>query len=478
MSKKEGQMGGSLLITEVNGKRLTQPLVIYGTPKLAYPYQSTEAAEFLDFSQFTDASSCYFGNKWDGTNVLFFRYADADGNEFISAKTKGTAFLSDSQHGAFLTLTMRAMKLRKALSSITPKNLPLLLKQFGDARLQSKSFELCGTDEPHLVAYDFAVELKPLFLTYNDGSIAPAVNENPEDVGPVPFNAATLAKECRSMQASMLQSNEAFRAKKGLPHRYERAHFAVEGRVLYLLDANGRLLKRTMYKVKPSDVEEVHWASFDSTMHGRVREAVEKLRLREKSLSNVTMQEELDMGPKGLLQCVHSVPDKYVTEWARFGKEVMVYATRLGGAVPLVADDKRRVMFVCGQGESAAATQLAAEGWVVLVADSDAPHALLAALKKGSECKVVVCAARTAKSRAPWLRVTQELGVLRVESASFAQSDKGPSKREGFSLILVNQEPYRGQKAEDLLALFAATKFKDSTHTTTTTYNADGEVKP
>lgn len=88
-------MGGSLLITEVNNKRLATPLVIYGTPKLAYPYRSTEATEYVDFASFASAKACFFGNKWNGTNILFFRYTDADGNVFVSAKTKGTAFLSD-----------------------------------------------------------------------------------------------------------------------------------------------------------------------------------------------------------------------------------------------------------------------------------------------------------------------------------------------------------------------------------------------
>ena len=95
MSRKEGPTGGSLLITEVNGKRMPQPLLIYGTPKLVYPYRSTEATDFLDFATIADARSCFFGNKWDGTNVLFFRYTDADGNVFISGKTKGSAFLND-----------------------------------------------------------------------------------------------------------------------------------------------------------------------------------------------------------------------------------------------------------------------------------------------------------------------------------------------------------------------------------------------
>ena len=53
------------------------------------------------------------------------------------------------------------------------------------------------------------------------------------------------------MQQKMLSENEAYRAKKGLTHKYERGHFIVEGRVLYLLDDKGRLLNRTMYKCAP-----------------------------------------------------------------------------------------------------------------------------------------------------------------------------------------------------------------------------------
>ena len=97
-------------------------------------------------------------------------------------------------------------------------------------------------------------------VTYADGSIAPVAGENAEDVGPVPFKPATLAEECKSMQQKMLQVNEAFRAKRNLPHRYERGHFAVEGRVMYLLDEKGRLLNRTMYKyvIQPSTRQYAH----------------------------------------------------------------------------------------------------------------------------------------------------------------------------------------------------------------------------
>lgn len=179
MSRKEGPMGGSLLITEVNGKRLAEPQLIYGTPKLAYPYRSTEATDYVDFASFSAAKMCFFGNKWNGTNILFFKYKDADGNAFISGKTKGSAFLSDcmplisssllnfivlAQYGAFLSLTTRALKLRKVAGALIVRNLPPLLRHLASPDVQSKSFELCGTEEPHLVAYDFPLELKPLYI--------------------------------------------------------------------------------------------------------------------------------------------------------------------------------------------------------------------------------------------------------------------------------------------------------------------------
>lgn len=39
----------------------------------------------------------------------------------------------------------------------------------------------------------------------------------------------------------------------------------------------------------------MHWGNFDSNMQGRVKEAVEKIALREKTLDASSLQEELDM---------------------------------------------------------------------------------------------------------------------------------------------------------------------------------------
>lgn len=55
----------------------------------------------------------------------------------------------------------------------------------------------------------------------------------------------------------MLVMNQEYRKEHKLEAKYEHNHFIVEGKVLYLLDEKGSLINRTMYKIKPSDIEEV-----------------------------------------------------------------------------------------------------------------------------------------------------------------------------------------------------------------------------
>lgn len=96
--------------------------------------------------------------------------------------------------------------------------------------------------------------------------------------------------------------------------QYEYNHFENEGRVLYILNKHGYVTPhRTMYKIKPRDVEEVHWETFDSVRRGQVEEAVRKIKLRNKSLTEQALREELDMQGK---------------EWGKFGRQVMSHARK------------------------------------------------------------------------------------------------------------------------------------------------------
>eukprot|EP00761_Pharyngomonas_kirbyi_P012468 gb/GECH01012495.1/.p1 GENE.gb/GECH01012495.1/~~gb/GECH01012495.1/.p1 ORF type:complete len:552 (+),score=109.91 gb/GECH01012495.1/:1-1656(+) len=393
--KRGGSFDGSLYITHVNGESTSnnKSNVIYGTPKLAYPYNG-----FGDFTwrSFPDPVQQYvLSNKWNGMNVLFFRYYDAAGTPFISAKSKGTPFLHNGSFGLFVNLTFAALGLidiNTAVSLDAPlRSLPdapssapdhpaigavpditvdlqrhpppLLQRLATDLSLQSMTCELCGDREPHLVAYDFEIRLVPLFATDPSGRISPVLDpgagglakdghdphgsgddHNTCIMGPWDWERESVIQRCQHLQQEDRQRNEAFRRERGLSHRYEYRHFATEGRVLYPLDREGYVVDRTMYKVKPRDIEEVHWGSWDESMAARVDEAVDKMRQREREMTEEVLREELDMGPK---------------EWGRYGSDVLFhvrYVRRVPGMAP--EHDERIAVLVCGVDASVSTNEL------------------------------------------------------------------------------------------------------------------------
>lgn len=326
LCREKGLMQGSLLITHVNGVTVT-PQQIYGTPKLAYPYINDNSRKFKDLSGYKYAA---FMEKWNGMNVLFYQYMDAEGRAFITAKSKGTAFLNDSEVGNFLTLTKAAL---------TEEVQNGLFEVFTFGGVSAVSFELCGIKEPHLVKYDFDICLKPLFYILPDGNIRPHVA--PKDM----LENVDIVALCKEHQQNDLNTNNAYRTEHGLPHRYEYEHFAVEGKVLFLMDENYNVIDRTLYKVKPLDIEEVHWQTFNNTMQGRVKEALLKIKAENSPVCEDTLRTELDMGPK---------------EWNKFGRAVMAYLKESE------ANIARMVVLVGlpGSGKSTVAKELEKHGFV------------------------------------------------------------------------------------------------------------------
>lgn len=389
--RKKGPMQGSLFITHVHGVRCESQLV-YGTPKLEYPYENTNSKKFMQL----DADQVYIAEKWNGMNVAFYKYFDAHGNIYITAKSKGTPFLADGDFGNFLTLTREALNFNgEYMTEDLHPDLMLLL----DEDIQSISFELCGRKEPHLVKYNFDLALKPLFVTFNDGNIKPY--QDPASGAMI--SNQNIEQSCKKLQAADLQTNQQYRAQNGLPHRYEYEHFAVEGKVLYLLDSEGYLKDRTMYKIKPSDIEEVHWQSFDKTMQGRVREAVKKIETAEEKVTEATLQQELDMGPK---------------EWSRFGRSVMQYYDILQKQDE---EDNREVIVLVGlpcSGKSTVAEKLVAKGYSRICQDelgsrNKCKGAMVEAVKKGN--KVIIDRVNfDRQQRASWIDLAHKLGVMNV----------------------------------------------------------------
>ena len=96
--------------------------------------------------------------------------------------------------------------------------------------------------------------------------------------------------------------------------RYEHDHFITEGKVLYLLDDKDVVVGRTLYKIKPRDIEEVHWGTFDEIMKARIEDAMKKMNVREIQPSWENLRSEMDMREK---------------EWSKFSKQVEEYMLSL-----------------------------------------------------------------------------------------------------------------------------------------------------
>jgi hypothetical protein len=78
------------------------------------------------------------------TNVLFYKYKDTTGKTFITAKSKGSTFIHNTEFGNFFTLTCQVLGIDSLSKGLTPDNLPEKLIQLKDPNIQSICFELCG----------------------------------------------------------------------------------------------------------------------------------------------------------------------------------------------------------------------------------------------------------------------------------------------------------------------------------------------
>lgn len=385
--RKKGPMQGSLYITHIAGVEV-EPQLIYGTPKLQYPYK--DQRDSTEYKQWPEATSYVISEKWNGMNVMFYKYKGLDGHTYLTAKSKGTPFINDSEVGLFLSLT------KKALGGKTPAEFASYLME--NDKYQSESYELCGTEEPHLVKYDFPLKLKNLFLTEYSGKIKPVVApwcriEEFKD-------GDALTTVCMASQQQDLRTNAEFREERGLIVKYEYDHFATEGKVLYLLDKDGYLIDRIMYKIKPQDVESVHWASFDKDLRGKTLEAIKKIKSNEEELTEDNIRMELDMGPK---------------EWSKFSKGVMRF-------VESGEDRDCRVVILCGlpgSGKSTIASIMEGHGYVRINQDTlgsrKACKTLMGSALANNKSVVIDRCNFNEEQRASWVDLAQKFGVSEVK---------------------------------------------------------------
>lgn len=408
--RKKGPTQGSLYITHINGKLLPESQLILGTPKLAYPYKRKNGREYIEFPK---DKKWIVTEKYNGVNILFFKYTDLDGKTCISAKTKMAPFLSDNDLGQFLTLTKKAVKLNKF------NNFSTIARLLKNDEIASVSAELCGSEKPHLVKYDFPLALKPLFVRHKDGNINPVTSFG--NVLAMGIQSSEAAEKCIQLQDLMFQENERYRKENNLPHSYEYEHFINEGGVLYLTDPDtGMVIDNHIYKIKPKDIEEVHWKTFDTNMKQLVDQAVEKIKTNEEKVSEKTLQEELDMGEK---------------QWSKFGRSVMKY---IESGHSVSKSNKSSMVLLCGlpgSGKSTLSSVLKNKGYKIINQDEmgsrkKCKNATIDFLNK-SENVVIDRCNFDIRQRKSWLDLAKEYGVDSVYCVWLDLSKEECQKRAG-----------------------------------------------
>jgi len=63
-----------------------------------YPYSNKKSGHWKSFSNGCD--KYYIANKWNGMNILFFKYTDSQGRIFVTGKSKGSPTIIDTDFGS------------------------------------------------------------------------------------------------------------------------------------------------------------------------------------------------------------------------------------------------------------------------------------------------------------------------------------------------------------------------------------------
>lgn len=232
---------GSLILMRVNNVDVT-PQIIYCTPKLHYPFSTNDVGE-RNFHWKLDVAYVY--NKWDGTNICAYSYADEKGNRFLTYKTRLTPVLRESKFGSFKNLWQEMIEKYDLVNGIS-----CVLS--GEYTL---SFELYGYRNPILIQYDVGLETVLLFgVKQSNQQIC--IPQEFENQTKVPVNSIVSSIASKSDAVDFYEKLR-IETKRTNTHNEDGSVVGTEGFVFYALDTEGY----KMWKCKPEDIEKVHWSN-------------------------------------------------------------------------------------------------------------------------------------------------------------------------------------------------------------------------
>lgn len=242
ISMNKGHRYGALIIHKINGDKLKEPQVIYGTRKLSYPFDKNGNWHF------PSALRIFSYRKYDGTNIFMYRY-QYKGELFTTYKVRLFPFL----RGPILKLWKRCLEMYPSIKR--------MFAYFPEAN--GFSFEMYGSDNPHLIEYNHDLEVRLLFAQKQKRSeliiIPPSHLMWGFDKGQqlYGFNIAeklayyegdyvyNYQTEQDQHEINLTETDDGFKGE--------------EGSVWYLQDKNKEW---HLFKCKPNSIEKIHWAAY------------------------------------------------------------------------------------------------------------------------------------------------------------------------------------------------------------------------
>lgn len=236
---------GALVILQVNGQDC--PQVIYGTPKLHYPFAKDQEDGTRRYHWGLYQRGAAY-EKLDGSAVCQYSYANHIGKRFSTAKLRLSPFLRNGKFGPFLDMWRECVATQ---SILVPEEV-----ERGELSL---TYELHGSRNLITVHYPFPLKATLLFgvKQADAGPIIP--EECPESVQRL-ANQRVFDVDCK---ADLTREYERLRADAETKcivtgEDESREISGIEGYVLYLLTAD-KPVRWVLLKIKPAEIEEIHW---------------------------------------------------------------------------------------------------------------------------------------------------------------------------------------------------------------------------
>lgn len=233
LCQKPDHRYGALVITHVGEAEL--PQLILATPKLHYPFGKDGSFHFPPIR------TIHLYEKLDGTNVLAYRYRDADGQWCLTYKLRLSPTLRNSRWGPFLDMWQELVR--------THPTIP----QLAEANGCHVSFEMYGARNTHLVVYERDLAVAVLFGVRNDASVIPLHHLDLLDVPGASLFGELVADQDPVARYGEIRAQMEQRNKQTEDEKLT----GIEGTVWYVEEPGGRV---SLWKCKPESVEAIHWA--------------------------------------------------------------------------------------------------------------------------------------------------------------------------------------------------------------------------